>query len=165
MDENYVIVQKCYPYLAWHLFTDKSLCAKAALRAMLGLSNKAEGMTVLASSGLVAVKAGVYGNTAEKSALSPKKLLEMTDNFASYTAATATVDHDRLGKIAAVKEFAKLLLDKDGSTEYISIKNDGEISPSSACSVKPRPLPHSRLKKLKKSDFFGRLPGFRCRAR
>merc|ERR1712127_518858 len=70
-----------------------------------------------ASSGLAAVKAGVNGEDNEKSAsLSPKKLIEMTDNFASYTAATAAVDRDGEGRTAAAKEFAKLLLDKDGST-------------------------------------------------
>jgi predicted unusual protein kinase regulating ubiquinone biosynthesis (AarF/ABC1/UbiB family) len=120
IDENYSIVQECYPYLAGRLFTDKSPRAKSALRAMLGLSedshdanlDSAEG-----SSGLAAVKAGVSGsNASEKSnSLSPKKLMEMTDNFASYTAATATVDRDGEGRTAAVKEFAKVILDKDGS--------------------------------------------------
>ena len=42
IDENYAIVQECYPYLARRLFTDKSPRAKAALRQMLGLSADAE---------------------------------------------------------------------------------------------------------------------------
>ena len=37
IDENYAIVQECYPYLAKRLFTDRSPRAKAALRSMLGL--------------------------------------------------------------------------------------------------------------------------------
>lgn len=119
IDENYAIVQECYPYLAGRLFTDKSPRAKAALRGMLGLSMESDTTMHISdvSPGLAAVKAGVGGeSTAKSSSLSPKKLLEMTDNFASYTAATATVDRDGEGKTAAAKEFAKLLLSKDGST-------------------------------------------------
>merc|ERR1719487_913302 len=37
INEDYAIVQECYPYLARRLFTDRSPRAKAALRAMLGL--------------------------------------------------------------------------------------------------------------------------------
>lgn len=119
IDEDYAIVQECYPYLAGRLFTDKSPRAKAALRGMLGLTMDAEDETIdSSSSGLAAVKAGVNGDEATKSSssLSPKKLLEMTDNFSSYTAATATVDRDGEGRTAAAKEFAKLLLDKEGSS-------------------------------------------------
>lgn len=112
IDENYAIVQECYPYLSRRLFTDKSPRAKTALRAMLGLSDDAQ----IYSKSLAAVKAGVDETSKSRSSLSPKKLLEMTDNFASYTAATATVDRDGAGRTAAAQEFAKLLLDKDGST-------------------------------------------------
>lgn len=118
IDEDYAIVQECYPYLAGRLFTDKSPRAKSALRAMLGLSDESQTMVQTSgdiSPGLAVVKAGANGESSEKS-LSPKKLLEMTDNFASYTAATATVDRDGEGRTAAAKEFAKLILDKDGST-------------------------------------------------
>jgi len=108
IDDNYAIVQECYPYLSRRLFTDKSPRAKTALRAMLGLSGNEM------SEGLASVKEGVGATTSRN--LSPKKLLEMTDNFASYTAATATVDRDGAGRTAAAQEFAKLLLDKDGST-------------------------------------------------
>ena len=108
IDENYAIVQECYPYLSKRLFTDNSPRGKAALRAMLGLSEDEM------SDGLAAVKEGV-GATKSRS-LSPKKLLEMTDNFSSYTAATTTVDRDGAGRTAAAQEFAKLLLGKDGST-------------------------------------------------
>lgn len=41
-------------------------------------------------------------------ALSPRKLVEMSEGFASYTAATTDVDQDGAGQTAA--EFAKLLL-------------------------------------------------------
>merc|ERR1712072_535397 len=37
LDENYSIIQECYPYLASRLFTDRNPRAKKALKAMLGL--------------------------------------------------------------------------------------------------------------------------------
>ena len=46
VDEDYSIVQECYPYLSRRLFTDRSPRAKAALRAMLGLD---AGVTVAAT--------------------------------------------------------------------------------------------------------------------
>ena len=121
IDEEYAIVQECYPYLARRLFTDRSPRAKKALRAMLGLSEEEEEKKALAStsSGLAFVQAGAQGEAAPKSsggALSPSKLLEMSDGFASYTAATSDVDRDGAGQTAAVTEFIKLLLDPKGST-------------------------------------------------
>ena len=41
VNDDYAIVQECYPYLAHRLFTDRSPRAKAALRAMLGLDGVA----------------------------------------------------------------------------------------------------------------------------
>eukprot|EP00522_Entomoneis_paludosa_P003713 CAMPEP_0172472072 /NCGR_PEP_ID=MMETSP1065-20121228/68139_1 /TAXON_ID=265537 /ORGANISM="Amphiprora paludosa, Strain CCMP125" /LENGTH=347 /DNA_ID=CAMNT_0013230193 /DNA_START=3585 /DNA_END=4628 /DNA_ORIENTATION=+ len=118
-------LQECYPYLARRLFTDRSPRAKKALRAMLGLSEEVDneriGTTALNSqSALAVVQAGanVGQEEEEKSggALSPRKLLELSDGFASYTPATADVDRDGAGQTAAVTEFAKLLLDPKGST-------------------------------------------------
>jgi aarF domain-containing kinase len=119
IDENYAIVQECYPYLARRLFTDRSPRAKGALRAMLGLSE--DGSEVAASSALATVQAGAQGEVASSlssrgNTLSPGKLIEMSEGFASYTAATADVDRDGAGQTAAVKEFAKLLFDPKGST-------------------------------------------------
>ena len=110
IDENYAIVQECYPYLAQRLFTDRSPRAKKALRAMLGLTEESEEQS---QSSLAIVQAGA--GTARKG-LSPAKLLEMTEGFNSYTAATADVDRDGKGKMAAVTEFSKLFLDPKGST-------------------------------------------------
>jgi aarF domain-containing kinase len=112
IDENYSIVQECYPYLARRLFTDRSPRAKRALRAMLGLSEETESE----QSALQVVQAGAQGGVKKSSALSPSKLLEMSDGFTSYTAATADVDRDGKGQEAAVLEFVKLLLDEKGST-------------------------------------------------
>ena len=129
IDEDYAIVRECYQYLARRLFTDKSPRAKSALRGMLGLTDSDNTASVLHQSssagispGLAAVRAGVNGSSVSNksmkasSALSPKKLLEMTDNFSSYTAATASVDRDGAGRTEAAKEFTRLLLDKEGST-------------------------------------------------
>jgi hypothetical protein len=128
IDENYAIVRECYPYLARRLFTDKSPRAKSALRGMLGLTDSDTTASVQHQSslgispGLAAVREGVNGSSATNkptkasNALSPKKLLEMTDNFSSYTAATASVDRDGAGRTEAAKEFTRLLLDKEGST-------------------------------------------------
>lgn len=115
IDENYAIVQECYPYLARRLFTDRSPRAKRALRAMLGLSEE-EGGTAYQQSALQLVQAGAQGGRKHGGALSPSKLLEMSDGFNSYTAATTDVDRDGAGQAAAVVEFAKLLLDEKGST-------------------------------------------------
>jgi hypothetical protein len=128
IDEDYAIIKECYPYLARRLFTDKSPRAKSALRGMLGLTDSDTTASVQHQSslgispGLAAVREGVNGSSATNkstkasSALSPKKLIEMTDNFSSYTAATASVDRDGAGRTEAAKEFTRLLLDKEGST-------------------------------------------------
>ena len=151
VDENYAIVQECYPYLARRLFTDKRPRAKAALRAMLGLAKDSSDAAVEdrmadVSPGLAAVKAGVNGGAASEkaSALSPKKLLELTDNFASYTAATATVDRDGEGRSAAAKEFAKLLLDRDGSTlQEILVEETAKLGDAATRSILRRALVES----------------------
>ena len=130
IDENYAIVQECYPYLARRLFTDRSPRAKRALRAMLGLSEDAEQEQPLVSqqtstSALSFVQNGaasaVAGSdtdqTGSSNSLSPGKLIEMSQGFASYTAATANVDRDGAGQQEAIRELAKLiLLSPKGST-------------------------------------------------
>lgn len=150
IDENYAIVQECYPYLARRLFTDKSPRAKAALRAMLGLVEDAPIPSISSSSGLAAVKAGIDGATGEKkaSSLSPKKLLEMTDNFASYTASATTVDRDGEGRSAAAKEFTKLLLSQEGSTlQEILIEEAAKLSDATTRSILRQALVESALAK------------------
>lgn len=110
IDEDYAIVQECYPYLSRRLFTDRNPRAKKALRAMLGLGELADDSSALATVG---------DNTASpppSKGLSTAKLLEMSEGFTSYTAATADVDRDGKGQAAAVAEFSKLFLDPKGST-------------------------------------------------
>mmetsp|Transcript_17410 Transcript_17410/g.50668 ORF Transcript_17410/g.50668 Transcript_17410/m.50668 type:complete len:854 (-) Transcript_17410:101-2662(-) len=131
IDENYAIVQECYPYLSRRLFTDRSPRAKKALRAMLGLAEEAEvdAMVGPASTTLDVVQASAAASVAASSstststsggggggAISPGKLLEMSDGFASYTAATSDADRDGAGQAAASEAFLDLFLDPEGST-------------------------------------------------
>lgn len=112
IDENYSIIQECYPYLSKRLFTDRNPRAKAALRAMLGLES--EDLPV--SPTLAMVKEGAGTAKKVSRGLSPSKLMEMSEGFASYTASTTDVDNIGKGQAAAVAEFTKLFLDPKGST-------------------------------------------------
>ena len=121
---------------------------------MLGLADEAGKGDAAAdrapSSGLAAVREGAKGarEQTKGSALSPKKLLELTDNFASYTAATATVDRDGVGRTAAAKEFAKLLLDKDGSTlQEILVEEVAKLGDAATRSLLRQALVESALAK------------------
>jgi hypothetical protein len=122
IDDNYAIVQECYPYLARRLFTDRSPRAKRALKAMLGLSEADDENNATYDSH--DNRNGAASSPALKTArmrrstgsLSPHKLMEMSDGFASYIAATAQVDRDGAGQAAAASDLAKLLLDPKGST-------------------------------------------------
>ena len=137
IDENYSIVQECYPYLSRRLFTDRSPRSKRALRAMLGLSEEVEHDSTLAPS-LAIVQAGAKGKEipVRGGKLSPSKLIEMSDGFASYTAATADVDRDGAGQAAATAEFAKLLLDPKGSTlQDILIEETARLGDAATRSV------------------------------
>jgi len=125
VDEDYAIVQECYPYLARRLFTDRSPRSKAALRAMLGLDSPAVRAPSVLPFGADTV--GVVVPTAQSSArgndggdgggggLSPSKLVEMSEQFREATAATATVDRGA-GVAEATRELAGLLIDPEGST-------------------------------------------------
>merc|ERR1711957_933528 len=112
IDDNYAIVQECYPYLSRRLFTDRNPRAKKALRAMLGLGDEERSAS---SPSLAVVQAGA-GTETPHSGLKTAKLLEMSEGFASYTSATADVDRDGKGQTAAIVEFTKLFLDPKGST-------------------------------------------------
>ena len=124
LDENYSIIQECYPYLASRLFTDRNPRAKKALRAMLGLKEDASSLEALDPNSALALvqqatleAAAADGEASgRKEGLSPAKLVEMTEGFASYTSATADVDREGKGQAKAAAEFGKLFLDPKGST-------------------------------------------------
>ena len=138
--------------MAKRLFTDPNPRAKAALRTMLGLTDDDAGSTHSStgmSQGLAAVKAGVGEDANGKTkGLSPKKLLELTDNFASNVAATQTVDRDGEGRDAATKEFVKLLLSQDGSTlQEILVEETAKLSDATTRSLLRQALVESALAK------------------
>jgi len=125
IDDNYSIIQECYPYLASRLFTDRNPRAKKALKAMLGLSDgesveSHQPVHQSGGSGLSTIQRSTTQSIKEASpksgGLSPAKLVEMSEGFTSYTAATANVDRDGKGQLKAATEFTKLFLDPKGST-------------------------------------------------
>lgn len=120
LDENYSIIQECYPYLASRLFTDRNPRAKKALKAMLGLREDEVLETHDPNSALALVRQATLDATSEDNqkseGLSPAKLVEMTEGFASYTSSTADVDEVGKGQAKAAAEFGKLFFDPRGST-------------------------------------------------
>lgn len=88
IDENYSIIQECYPYLASRLFTDRNPRAKKALRLMLGLKEGDDLSIQDPNSALALVRqatldaASVNGVKQTNNGLSPAKLVEMTEGFA-----------------------------------------------------------------------------------
>ena len=121
INEDYAIVQECYPYLARRLFTDRSPRAKAALRAMLGLDGPSAPASALLPPGSGEVRGMVVPTAAPAlrtgvSGLSPAKLVEMSDNFVEGTSAIADVDRDGAGINEAARELADLLIAPEGST-------------------------------------------------
>jgi len=89
VNEDYAIIQECYPYLARRLFTDNSPRSKAALREML---------------------LGAPSNTIDgknDAILSPNKLIEMSTGFTSYTASTGEVDQEGKGSMVSSHDLLK----------------------------------------------------------
>jgi hypothetical protein len=87
INEDYSILQECYPYLAKRLMSDDSPRSRQAMRNML------------LSDGVI----------------SPKKLIEMSDGFTSYTASTIDSDRDGQGAKMAQDAFAELIFDTNGN--------------------------------------------------
>merc|ERR1712194_732208 len=108
--------------LASRLFTDRNPRAKKALKAMLGLKEEndivvQDNNSALALVQQAALDATLAGDVQQANGgLSPAKLVEMTEGFASYTSSTADVDEVGKGQAKAVAEFSKLFLDPKGST-------------------------------------------------
>ena len=84
VNEDYAILQECYPYLARRLFTDNSPRAKAALEAMLS-----NGKPPAGASGKLAMSSVGPG-------LNLDKMVEMAEGFTSYTVSTTAVGDDLL---------------------------------------------------------------------
>ncbi|KAL3908437.1 MAG: hypothetical protein SGARI_003063, partial [Bacillariaceae sp.] len=118
IDDNYSIIQECYPYLASRLFTDRDPRAKKALKTMLGLEAEDDLVhdpnSALALVQQATLEAATHDD-ARMNGFSPAKLAEMTEGFTSYTSSTGDVDAQK-GQAKAAKEFGKLFLDPKGST-------------------------------------------------
>ena len=87
INEDYSILQECYPYLAKRLFADTSPRAKESLRAML---------------------------FSQTSSVSPGKLLEMAQGFNSYTS-SITSPEEQAGLREAEDALIDLLLSAEGN--------------------------------------------------
>merc|ERR1740130_655254 len=123
VDEDYSIVQECYPYLARRLFTDRAPRAKTALGAMLGLEGGPGGIVAPGDGVVVPTSPAAYGQAAPPApaaapggTLNAAKLFEMSEGFSSYSDSTSAVEVDTAGQGAAAKEMANLLLSREGST-------------------------------------------------
>ncbi len=94
-NENYSILQECYPYLAKRLLSDDSPRARKALRTLL------------------------YGKNGKE--LDLTKLRELSDGLESYTTSTSSVESGRSvennneGRDAAIKQVASVVLSEDSN--------------------------------------------------
>ena len=90
INEDYSILQECYPYLASRLLKDDSPRAKSALRAML----------FGASSG---------------SNINAEKFIEMSQNFESFESFSLSTDNENEGRRAAEDSLKNILLSTEGN--------------------------------------------------
>lgn len=88
IDEDYSILQECYPYLASRLLRDDSPRAKNALRAML------------------------FG--ANNSGINANKLIEMSENFESFESFSLSTDNV-IGKLKAEDALRNILVSPEGN--------------------------------------------------
>jgi hypothetical protein len=87
IDEDYSILQECYPYLARRLFADSSPRAKESLRTML---------------------------FSRSSNVSPAKLMEMSQGFSSYTSSITNTE-EVAGMREAEEALIDLVLSEEGN--------------------------------------------------
>lgn len=93
-NENYSILQECYPYLAKRLLSDDSPRARKALQTLL------------------------YGKNGKE--LNLTKLRELSDGLESYSTSTSSVDSGRSvknneGRDAAIEQVASVVLSEDSN--------------------------------------------------
>uniref|UniRef100_A0A7S2AQ43 ABC1 atypical kinase-like domain-containing protein n=1 Tax=Octactis speculum TaxID=3111310 RepID=A0A7S2AQ43_9STRA len=110
IDENYSILQECFPYLARRLLSDDSPRAREALRNMLyGPQETTAPLHMTAGSGTVVSSGGGGGGL-----LSPEKLIEMSAGFNTFTATTTTAD-ESAGMKEAQDALVDILLNPEGN--------------------------------------------------
>ena len=92
-DENYSILQECYPYLAKRLLSDDSPRARGALKTLL------------------------YGKDGEELDLS--KLKELSSGFESYTSSTSSVESGKgtsdEGRDSTISQLADVILSEESN--------------------------------------------------
>ena len=90
INEDYSILQECYPYLASRLLKDDSPRAKSALRAML------------------------FGASSSGSTINAEKFIEMSQNFESFESFSLSTDSNE-GRNKAADAFNNILLSPEGN--------------------------------------------------
>jgi len=90
INEDYSILQECYPYLASRLLKDDSPRAKNALRAML-IGSSTTGV------------------------INANKFFEMTENFESYESFSLSIDNENEGRSKAQDALRDLILSPEGN--------------------------------------------------
>ena len=91
INEDYSILQECYPYLASRLLKDDSPRAKNALRAML------------------------FGASSSGSTINAEKFIEMSQNFESFESFSLSTDSENEGRSKAADAFNNILLSPEGN--------------------------------------------------
>lgn len=136
VSEEYSILQECYPYLARRLMSDNSPRAQKAFRTMVFGNPSSPSSPTIANTGTQGLLAGAMGASpggqdgAGTSALSGNKLIEMSQNFASYTASTSTVGNEE-----GIKEAQRALVDlifteKDNHVQNILLEGTARTADS-----------------------------------
>jgi len=91
INEDYSILQECYPYLASRLLKDDSPRAKSALRAML------------------------FGASSSGSTINAEKFIEMSQNFESFESFSLSTDNENEGRSKAADALNNILLSPEGN--------------------------------------------------
>ena len=91
INEDYSILQECYPYLASRLLRDDSPRAKSALRAML------------------------FGTANNGGAINANKFIEMSENFESFESFTLSTDNENEGRSKAQEALRDIILSPQGN--------------------------------------------------
>ncbi len=124
INEDYSILAECYPYLARRLMSDNSPRAQRAFRTMIfgagGAKTSEDTSQLLANAmgGAAERTGGTSSGGGAKEGFSAGKVLEMANNFQSYTASTTSVAADD-----GAKEAQRALADLIFSEEQNHVQN------------------------------------------
>jgi predicted unusual protein kinase regulating ubiquinone biosynthesis (AarF/ABC1/UbiB family) len=163
IDEDYSILQECYPYLARRLMSDNSPRAQKAFRTMIfgGADNsrKDESTSELLASAMGPKKATSTSGSNKKGkkvsgAFSADKAMEMAANFQSYTASTTSIGETE-GTREAQRSLASLILsEKENHVQSLLLEGGARAVDSAvraAYSEARRSLPSQALRTVLKA--------------